>query len=55
VTLPAIFAFCGALCALAAGLIHRGAMTGMGDAFIWLVAGLVFASLAHLVYGKVGR
>ena len=54
-SLPQLFAICGALCALAAGLSHRGGVTGLGDPFMWLVVGLAFASLAHLVYGKVGR
>lgn len=54
-TLPALFAICSVLCAAVAGLIHGGALTGMGNAFLWLVVGLAFSSLAHLVYGKVGR
>ena len=54
-TLPTLFALLGVICGLAAGLVHRGAVTGLGDAFVWLVCGVVFASLAHLVYGKVGR
>ena len=54
-TLPALFALIGVLCALAAGLIHAGAVTGLGNGYLWLVVGLAFSSLAHLVYGKVGR
>ena len=54
-TLSQLFALAGALCAIAAGMSHRGGVTGLGDPFIWVVVGLAFASLAHLVTGKVGR
>ena len=54
-SLPQLFALFAALCAVVAGVTHRGGVTGLGDPFIWVVVGLAFASLAHLVYGKVGR